>query len=166
MRTRHGLENGDFDRIARQQNFMRATMGKLLSAATTRNPIKLGKVVGVITRYLTVDDTWSNGEIRNLALSMRSIHTEDVSFLTAPFGSYDTSADGQSIVRLAPAKTQGALHRRLRRRHPALPRQVPEGAARQPDVDQLGRHRRRPRCRPTLREPGTFPQRNPGFRIT
>jgi LCP family protein required for cell wall assembly len=106
VRTRHGLENGDFDRIARQQNFLRATMGKLLSGGTTRNPIKLGKVVGVITRYLTVDDTWSNGEIRDLALSMRNIHTDDVSFLTAPLGSYDRSPDGQSIVRLAPAKTK------------------------------------------------------------
>jgi LCP family protein required for cell wall assembly len=106
VRTRHGLANGDFDRIKRQQNFLRATMSKLLSGGTTRNPIKLGKVVGVITRYLTVDDTWSNGEIRDLALSMRNIHTDDVSFLTAPFGSYDTSADGQSIVRLAPAKSK------------------------------------------------------------
>ena len=37
MRTRHGLENGDFDRIKRQQNFMRATMGELLSGST-KNP--------------------------------------------------------------------------------------------------------------------------------
>lgn len=106
VRTRHGLQNGDFDRIKRQQNFLRATMGKLLSGGTTRNPIKLGKVVGVITRYLTVDNTWSNGEIRDLALSMRNIHTDDVDFLTAPFGSYDTSPDGQSIVRLAKKKSE------------------------------------------------------------
>jgi LCP family protein required for cell wall assembly len=106
VRTRHGLENGDFDRIKRQQNFLRATMGKLLSGGTTRNPIQLSKVVGVITRYLTVDDTWDNGEIRSLALSLRDIHKEDVDFLTAPLGSYDTSSDGQSIVRLAPAKSK------------------------------------------------------------
>ena len=30
VRTRHGLDNGDFDRIERQQNFLRATMQKLL----------------------------------------------------------------------------------------------------------------------------------------
>ncbi len=105
VRTRHGLANGDFDRIKRQQNFLRATMSKLLSSGV-RNPIKLPSVVGSITRYLTVDNTWSNGEIRSLALSMRGIHTDNVAFLTAPFGSYDTSSDGQSIVRLAPAKTK------------------------------------------------------------
>ncbi len=105
VRTRHGLTNGDFDRIKRQQNFIRATMSKLLSGGTIHNPIQLSKVVGVITRYLTVDNTWDNGEIRSLALAMRSIHTQNVDFLTAPFGSYDTSNDGQSIVRLAPAKS-------------------------------------------------------------
>jgi LCP family protein required for cell wall assembly len=106
VRTRHGLENGDFDRIKRQQNFLRATMGQLLSGGTMKDPIKLAKVVGVITKYLTVDDTWSNGEIRDLALSMRKIRTDDVDFLTAPLGSYDTSPDGQSIVRLAKGKSQ------------------------------------------------------------
>ena len=106
VRTRHGLQNGDFDRIKRQQNFIRATMGQLLSGGTLHNPIKLAKVVGVITKYLTVDDTWDNGEIKSLALSMRNIHKDDVDFLTAPFGSYDTSPDGQSIVRLAPKRTK------------------------------------------------------------
>jgi len=55
VRTRHGLANGDFDRIKRQQNFMRATMSKLLSGSTTHNPLKITKVVGVVTKYLTVD---------------------------------------------------------------------------------------------------------------
>ena len=106
VRTRYGLENGDFDRIKRQQNFMRATMGKLLSGSTTRNPFKLTKVVGVVTRYLTVDKTWDTDEIRSLALDMRDIKTNDVDFVTAPFGRYDTSADGQSIVRLAPKQSK------------------------------------------------------------
>lgn len=105
VRTRYGLEGGDFDRIKRQQNFLRATMGKLLSGSTTTNPIRLTKVVGVVTKYLTVDDTWDNDEIRSLALSMRNIRADDVDFITAPFGKYDTTADGQSIVRLAPKQT-------------------------------------------------------------
>jgi len=105
VRTRYGLENGDFDRIKRQQNFMRSTMSTLLSGSTTRNPVKVTKVVGVVTRYLTVDDTWDNDEIRDLALSLRDVSTKDVDFITAPLGKYDRSADGQSIVRLAPKKS-------------------------------------------------------------
>jgi LCP family protein required for cell wall assembly len=99
VRTRHGLANGDFDRIRRQQNFMRAVMAKLLSSGTTRNPIRLSQVVGVITKYLVVDSTWQTDEIRNLALSLRNLQSSDVSFVTAPLGSYDMVA-GQSIVRL------------------------------------------------------------------
>ncbi len=105
VRTRHGLANGDFDRIKRQQNFMRATMAKVLSGSTTQNPIQLSKVVGVITRYLMVDESWDTDEIRSLALSMRKINTGDVDFITAPFGGYGR-VDGQSIVRLAPVKSK------------------------------------------------------------
>jgi len=104
VRTRHGLENGDFDRIARQQNFMRATMGEVLASA--KNPIAVTKVVGVVTDFLTIDDTWSNQELIDLALSLRGISSKDVTFLTAPFGSYDTSDDGQSIIRLDPKKSK------------------------------------------------------------
>jgi LCP family protein required for cell wall assembly len=104
VRTRHGLENGDFDRIARQQNFMRATMGELLGS--TKNVVAMTKVVNVITKYLTIDSTWDNDEIRNLALSMRGIKSKDVQFMMAPFGRFDTSDDGQSIVRLAPEKSK------------------------------------------------------------
>jgi LCP family protein required for cell wall assembly len=104
VRTRHGLENGDFDRIARQQNFMRATMGKLLSQ--THNVITMTKVVNTITKFLVIDKTWDNDEIRNLALSLMHIHSGDVQFLTAPFGSYGTSDDGQSYVNLAPRQSQ------------------------------------------------------------
>lgn len=103
VRTRYGLENGDFDRIARQQNFMRATMGKLL--ASTKNIVTITKVINTVTKFLTIDETWDNDEIRNLAISLRNIKSSDVQFLTAPFGKYET-IDEQSVVRLAPKQAQ------------------------------------------------------------
>jgi LCP family protein required for cell wall assembly len=104
VRTRHGLANGDFDRIKRQQNFMRATMSKVLSQ--DHNPVAVIKIVRVITRYLTIDSGWSNGDIIKLALSLRNLKDKDVQFLTAPLGSYGVSSDGQSIVRLAPKQSR------------------------------------------------------------
>ena len=71
VRTRHGLANGDFDRIDRQQNFLRATMGKVLSQ--THNIVSVTKIVEGHHGYLTIDSKWDNGEIINLALSLRSI---------------------------------------------------------------------------------------------
>ena len=97
VRMRYGLENGDFDRIKRQQNFLRQTMKKLLSNGTTSNPIKLTHAVEAITRYLTVDSEFSNSDMRSLALSMRSLNDEDVTFVTVPKERYDT-IDGQSVV--------------------------------------------------------------------
>ena len=104
VRTRHGLANGDFGRIERQQNFMRATMQKLLSSS--HNVVTLTKVINNLAKFLTIDDTWDNQELVNLALSMRQVHSGDVQFLTAPLGRYGTSSDGQSYVQLAPKQSQ------------------------------------------------------------
>jgi len=105
VRTRHGLVNGDFGRIERQQNFLRTIMSSLLSRGTFTNPITLARVVGTIASFVQVDDTWSTGEIRGLAVAMRNLRSSAVQFTTAPFGSYDYVA-GQSIVRLDPARSQ------------------------------------------------------------
>ncbi len=97
VRMRYGLEDGDFDRIKRQQNFLRAFMQKMLSSGTTSNPIKLTNSVEAIVKYLTVDDEFTNGQMRSLALSMRSLSEEDVTFITVPRRRYAT-IDGQSVV--------------------------------------------------------------------
>lgn len=109
VRTRHGLANGDFGRIERQQNFLRTIMNSMLSSSTFTNPLKLARVVSTISSFVQVDDTWSTSDIRGLALSMRNLRGPDVQFTTAPFGSYDY-VGGQSIVRLDPAKSKTLFH--------------------------------------------------------
>lgn len=84
VRTRHGLPEGDFDRIARQQNFMRSLMHKVLESGSASNPVKLSNTVEVLTQNLTVDSQWTNGELRSLAMSLRDIDAEDVTFLSLP----------------------------------------------------------------------------------
>ncbi|MGI8613916.1 MAG: LCP family protein [Nocardioidaceae bacterium] len=101
VRTRHGLTNGDFDRIKRQQNFLRAMMGQLLSRGTLASPTKLTSTLGAITKNLTVSSDWSTSDIRNLAFSLRSMSTADVTFLTAPMKKYATTDSGASVVVLA-----------------------------------------------------------------
>jgi LCP family protein required for cell wall assembly len=100
VRTRYGLEDGDFGRIARQQNFLRSMMGELLSEGTVTNPLKLTSALRAITDNLTVDEDWSGGGIRDLALQLRDVRTEDVTFLTAPTAGYDTTDEGASVVLL------------------------------------------------------------------
>lgn len=103
VRTRHGLANGDFGRIQRQQNFLRTIMDSLLSTSTFTNPIKLAHVVNTLSDFIEVDSTWTSGDIRSLALSLRGLHSSSVQFTTAPFGSYATIG-GQSTVQLDLAK--------------------------------------------------------------
>jgi LCP family protein required for cell wall assembly len=113
VRTRYGLENGDFDRIKRQQNFLRALLRKTLSQGTVSNPVRLTNVLEVLTDNLTVDASFGVGEMRDLALSLRSLRGDDVEYLTAPLGRYD-EVGGQSVVRLKPGESQ-ALFETLRR---------------------------------------------------
>ena len=106
VRTRYGLQNGDFDRIARQQNFLRSMMKKLLAKGTMRNPVKLTRALSALTENLTVDAEWNSGDMRALALSLRGTQADDVSFLTAPVAGTETVAGLGSIVRLDMAKSQ------------------------------------------------------------
>jgi LCP family protein required for cell wall assembly len=103
VRTRHGLANGDFGRIQRQQNFIRTVLASVISSDTTHNPIQLAHVVGSLGSFLTLDSGWSNSDLRSLAIGSRNLSSSDIQFATAPFGSYDT-VGGQSIVRLDPTK--------------------------------------------------------------
>ena len=68
------------------------------------NPFRLTSVLKAVTSNLTVDQEFSTSQMRDLVLSLRNIHSDDVTFLTAPFAGYDTTPDGQSVVLL---KTKG-----------------------------------------------------------
>jgi anionic cell wall polymer biosynthesis LytR-Cps2A-Psr (LCP) family protein len=89
VRMRYGLENGDFDRIARQQNFMRAMMEKVLADETVGNPAKFTDTLAAITDNLTVDESWGNGQIRGLALGLRGLSSDKVRFVTLPLDHYE-----------------------------------------------------------------------------
>ncbi|MGH3358768.1 MAG: LCP family protein [Nocardioidaceae bacterium] len=97
VRTRHGLTDGDFGRIARQQNFMRALMSKLISQGMT-SPTKLPGVLDAITNNLKVDEDWSTGDIRDLAFNMRGLNSDKVEFLTAPMARYGETDVGSVVI--------------------------------------------------------------------
>ncbi|MFL6089448.1 MAG: LCP family protein [Aeromicrobium sp.] len=106
VRTRYGLPRSDFDRIARQQNFMRALMKKLLDKGTTRNPVRLTNTLSALSENIVVDQEWDPADMRALALSLRNTQTKDVTFLTAPVADTKTIPGVGSIVELEQAKAQ------------------------------------------------------------
>ncbi|MFF5264140.1 LCP family protein [Actinomadura viridis] len=84
VRQRYNLPNGDFDRIRRQQAFLRALAQKAADGGTISNPIKLDRFLSAFTKSISVDDSVSAGKLRSLALSMRGVRPGDVSFMTVP----------------------------------------------------------------------------------
>jgi LCP family protein required for cell wall assembly len=99
LQERKTLPRGDFDRVQRQQAFLRAVVDKTLTEGTLTNPIKLTKVLGSVGDTVSVDSGVSNNDLRGLALSLRNLRRNDLAFVTAPVAGLD-SVDGQSIVRL------------------------------------------------------------------
>jgi LCP family protein required for cell wall assembly len=84
VRSRYPLDEGDFDRNRRQQNFLRAMLDQMAQqGALTDFPTFLS-AAKAITSNLTIDQDWSNGDMRSLGWSMRGIRKDDVTFLSAP----------------------------------------------------------------------------------
>ncbi len=98
VRTRHGLAGGDFDRIQRQQNFMRSMLAQLASRGTLTNPVKFKNSLHAVTGNLTVDDKLGNGDIRSLAWSLRKLRPKDITFLTTPMKRFDSNEAGSVII--------------------------------------------------------------------
>lgn len=103
VRERKHLQNGDFDRINRQQNFLRGLMRQTLSDGTLGNPLKLGRALDAITQNLSVDEEFTTRQMQTLALQMKNLRGSNVTFMTAP--TRGTGMEGsQSVVYLDKAK--------------------------------------------------------------
>ena len=104
VRQRYQLTEGDISRGRRQQAFVKALLLKVLSRETLTNPARIARLVDAATRYLTVDTAFSTKVIYSLALSMRSLRSGDVVFITAPIASYGTTSTGAWIEHVDYAK--------------------------------------------------------------
>ena len=104
VRERKSLPGGDFDRVRRQQLWMKAVLEKTLTAETLSDPAKLLSLYNSISPYIALDNGLGITDIISLATSMKDVRSKDFNFVTAPFTGTGTSADGQSIVLLDDAK--------------------------------------------------------------
>ncbi|MEO6090487.1 MAG: LCP family protein, partial [Umezawaea sp.] len=58
LRQRHGLPNGDFDRVLRQQAFLRSLGAKLLDPAVIGSKEKVGEIVNAVSAGVHTDPDW------------------------------------------------------------------------------------------------------------
>jgi LCP family protein required for cell wall assembly len=81
VRQRHGLPNGDLDRIKRQQYFLKSAFEKITTAGTLLNPFKLHALLGAVGRSLLTDPTL---DLLSLGRQMESLTTGKITFATIP----------------------------------------------------------------------------------
>ncbi|WP_283135362.1 LCP family protein [Rhizohabitans arisaemae] len=105
VRQRHGLPGGDFDRIKRQQDFLRAVVREAASAGTLTNPFKLNAFLDAFTRAVSVDDSVTVGTLRELAFEVRDLRASDIFYATAPVRGTGTE-QRQSVVYMDPKRSK------------------------------------------------------------
>lgn len=96
VRQRYQLPGGDFDRVQRHQNYLRAVMSKVSRDNLLTDPARLDDFMLAVTDSLSVDDELSNYDLGTLALSLRTLQPADVAFLTAPVAG--TGMEGSASV--------------------------------------------------------------------
>lgn len=97
VRQRHGLPNGDLDRIARQQVFLAGAIEKLLSAGTLTDPSAISRITDAVARSVTLDAGWN---VLGFARQMQGLSAGAVTFRTIPTGTtqLSTPSDGTAVA--------------------------------------------------------------------
>lgn len=96
VRQRHGLENGDLDRIARQQAFVAGLAQRLAASGTLTDPVMLQQLLSVATRHVVLDQGW---DVSQALAQIGRLAGDDLTFRTIPTGRPDlrTPADGVAV---------------------------------------------------------------------
>lgn len=96
---RAGLPGGDFDRIHRQQYFLRTLLNETLHQELLKEPTQVYEILKTLTDNLSVDSGWSVGAMRGLLFSLRNLRSADIEYVTVPVRG--TGMEGaQSVVYL------------------------------------------------------------------
>jgi LCP family protein required for cell wall assembly len=103
VRQRYDLPGGDLDRARRQQNALRALLSQAASSGSLSDPIGLVRLVDATSRSVSVDDTLSNGGLRDIAFGAAGLRRSGVTFLSAPVAGLGREGE-QSVVYLDDAR--------------------------------------------------------------
>ena len=113
VRERKSLPNGDFDRVERQQAYLRGVLTSLREAGALSSPVTLSRTVGSLDDFVSVDSSLTNRSLADLGWSSRGLSGPDLQTLTAPNDGTGMVGD-QSIVRLDVAETRALFDRLVR----------------------------------------------------
>jgi LCP family protein required for cell wall assembly len=96
VRQRHGLQNGDLDRVRRQQAFLAGLAHQLFSSGTLTSPSRISSLVDALTRAVVLDKNW---DLMSFATQASTLTGNDIQFSTIPTGRINLSTpyDGSAV---------------------------------------------------------------------
>ncbi|TDV53632.1 LCP family protein [Actinophytocola oryzae] len=96
VRQRHGLPNGDLDRVRRQQAFMAGLTNQLFSSGTLTSPSRISSLVDALTKSVVLDQNW---DLMSFATQVATLTGDDIQFSTIPTGTINLSTpyDGSAV---------------------------------------------------------------------
>ncbi|HEY3436213.1 MAG TPA: LCP family protein, partial [Actinotalea sp.] len=109
VRQRKNLARGDFDRVQRQQAWMRSIFLRMRSQETLLSPSRWGPVLDAVSHSVALDDGFTRSVQEQLIRRLAGLKAEDVRFFTVPLAGTGRSADGQSIVLLKHPQFDGLM---------------------------------------------------------
>jgi LCP family protein required for cell wall assembly len=133
VRQRHGLQNGDLDRVRRQQAFLAGLAHQLFSSGTLTSPSRISDLVDALTKSVVLDQNW---DLMSFATQVASLTGDDIEFSTIPTGSINlsTPSDG-SAVEVDPEQVRAYVQSLLNGPPPSTQSPVTPGAPSIPDQD-------------------------------
>lgn len=126
VRQRHGLTNGDIDRIGRQQQLLGSLVNQVLSAGTLLNPLKLNGFINATAASLQFDNGLQLSQLRDLALRLKDVSSKNITFTSLPIADIGARVGSALVVQLDAVKT-AALFDSLRRDEVPGSRAAPKG---------------------------------------
>nr|WP_116051273.1 LCP family protein [Amycolatopsis palatopharyngis] len=81
VRQRYELENGDLDRIARQQAFLSGLARKVISTDVLTSPSKISELISAVKKSVVLSEDW---DLLEFAGQMRGMTSGNIEFRTIP----------------------------------------------------------------------------------
>jgi anionic cell wall polymer biosynthesis LytR-Cps2A-Psr (LCP) family protein len=96
VRTRRATADGDFGRMRRQQEFIRAVMSRVGKPSVLGNPVRVNSLATSFARNVAVDQLFQVSDLVRLAVSIRRVGPDQL--LTYSVPGHIGRIGGQSVV--------------------------------------------------------------------
>jgi len=117
VRERYTLPGGDFDRVKRQQNWIRAVLRKASGVGLAEDPQRLYAVLDAVAGSVATDRGFSIEAMRDLLLSLHGAGPGATHFLTVPVTGTGWSPDHQQSIVLLDTPAAAGLWTAIRTDH-------------------------------------------------